>query len=100
MAQEMATLTSIDAAVVPVENRFWGPRVTVSGLLTAGDIAAALRKAPRADLVALPRTSLDYAGQRFLDDGTPQDIEEAAGTPILFADNLSELLRHLSSPLK
>jgi NifB/MoaA-like Fe-S oxidoreductase len=61
---------------------------------------AALREAPRADLIALPRASLDYAGQRFLDDGTPAEIEEAAGTPILFAHNLSEVLRHLSSPLK
>ena len=100
MARELAAPTGIDVAVVPVESHFWGPRVTVSGLLTAGDIAAALREAPRADLIALPRTSLDYAGQRFLDDGTPAEIEEATKTPILFAHNLSEVLRHLSSPLK
>jgi putative radical SAM enzyme (TIGR03279 family) len=100
MARELAALTGIDVAVVPVESRFWGPRVTVSGLLTAGDIVAALREAPPADLIALPRASLDYAGLRFLDDGTPAEVEAAAGTPILFAHNLSEVLRHLSSPLK
>jgi putative radical SAM enzyme (TIGR03279 family) len=100
MARELTVLTGIDVTVVPVESGFWGRRATVSGLLTAGDFVAALREAPRADLIALPRASLDYAGERFLDDGTPADVEEAAGTPVLFAHNLSELLRHLSSPLQ
>jgi putative radical SAM enzyme (TIGR03279 family) len=100
IAHELATLTGIEIRVVPVTSLFWGPRVTVSGLLTAGDIMAALRKAPRADLVVLPRDSLDHAGERFLDDGTPEDIRKQTGTPVIFANTLSEVLRHLASPLQ
>jgi len=100
IAHELATLTGIDIRVVPVTSLFWGPRVTVSGLLTAGDIIAALQKAPRDDLVVLPRNSLDHAGERFLDDGTPEDIRKATGIPVIFANTLSEVLRYLASPLQ
>jgi putative radical SAM enzyme (TIGR03279 family) len=100
LAQELATMTGSEITVVPVESLFWGPRTTVSGLLTATDIIAAVRDKPRGDLIVLPRDSLDHAGERFLDDGTPEDILKAIGVPVVFAHNLSEVLHHLSSPLE
>ena len=58
--------------------RFFGPRVNVSGLLVAGDIEAQLRGRDLGDLVVLPRYSLDYTGARFLDDATPEEVQQRA----------------------
>jgi len=97
LAAEVSALTGIDAQVVPVENAFFGPRVTVSGLLTGRDIIETLRGRDLGDLVVLPRHALDHAGARFLDDATPDDVSAALSTPVVFASMPSELLRLLSS---
>ena len=96
LAAEMSALTGIDASVVPVENAFFGPRVTVSGLLTGGDIIETLRGRELGDLVVLPRHALNHAGTLFLDDATPADVSAALSTPVAFASTLSELLRLVS----
>ncbi len=93
LAAEMSALTGIDASVVPVENAFFGPRVTVSGLLTASDIINTLRGRDLGDLVVLPRHALDHAGGLFLDNATPADVSAALSTPVAFASMPSELLR-------
>ena len=92
LASELASLAGIETCVVAVENRLFGPRVTVSGLLTATDIVAALRGRTLGDLLVLPRHSLDYAGTLFLDDTTPDDVAAALKTPIAFASTMSDLL--------
>jgi putative radical SAM enzyme (TIGR03279 family) len=93
LASELGDVTGIDARVVPVENRFFGPRVTVSGLLTATDIIAALRGRDLGDIVVLPRHALDHAGALFLDSATPDDVSAALSTPVTFASTMSELIR-------
>ena len=90
LASELTSLTGIEARVVPVENRFFGPRVTVSGLLTAADIIESLRGRDLGDLVVLPRHALDHAGALFLDDATPDDVSAALATPVAFASTMSE----------
>ncbi|MGA2284790.1 MAG: DUF512 domain-containing protein [Dehalococcoidia bacterium] len=96
LAAEMGALTGIDASVAPVENAFFGPRVTVSGLLTGRDIIDSLRSRELGDLVVLPRHALDHAGARFLDNATPADMSASLSTPVAFASTFSELLRLLS----
>ncbi len=92
LAAEMTVLTGIDASVAPVENAFFGPRVTVSGLLTGRDIIDSLRGRELGDLLVLPRHALDHAGDLFLDDVTPAEVSAALSTPVAFASTLSELL--------
>jgi putative radical SAM enzyme (TIGR03279 family) len=93
LTSELRELTGIEAQVVSIENRFFGPRVTVSGLLTATDIIAALRGRDLGDIVVVPRHALDHASALFLDSLTPDDVSDALHTPIAFASTLSELLR-------
>lgn len=94
---EFSALTGITVQVVPVPNRRFGERINVSGLLTAGDFIAALQGRDLGDAVLLPRTALDYFGRKFLDDGTPADVERALGRPVLFAAELSEALTRLEA---
>jgi putative radical SAM enzyme (TIGR03279 family) len=93
MASEMTALSGMETQVAPVENRLFGPRVTVSGLLAGGDIVEALRGRDLGDLVVMPRHSLDHAGALFLDGVTPDDVGAALATPVAFASLMSELLR-------
>ncbi len=95
IAREFAPLTGIEATIVPVENRLFGPRVTVSGLLVAADIVEALRRVALGDLVVLPRQALDHAGALFLDGGTPDGVSKALGARLAFASCMSDLLRSL-----
>jgi len=92
LASELASLVGIDVRVVPVENRLFGPRVTVSGLLAGADIIEALRGHELGDLVVLPRHALDHAGALFLDDVTPDDVSAALATPVAFASTISDVL--------
>lgn len=77
LADDLAALTGAQVQVLPVVNRFFGPTVTVSGLLTAQDVVAALKERPATDSVLLPRAMFDAAGQRTLDDWTPTDVAQA-----------------------
>ncbi len=89
---EFAAVTGLRVEVVPVPNRRFGERINVSGLLTASDFIAELQGRDLGDAVLLPRTALDYFGRKFLDDGTPADVERALGRPVRFASDLSETL--------
>lgn len=89
LTEAFATETGIEATVYPVTNTLFGERVNVSGLLSGGDFVRTLAGV-EADLVLLPRTSLDYFGERFLDSMTVAEVAEGIGAPVAFATSLSE----------
>ena len=93
---ELTEETGIDATVIPVRNDHFGARINVSGLLTGADFATQLRDAP-GDVVVLPRTALDYFGQKFLDSSTPADVEVTLGRPMLYATAISEVVEQLEA---
>ncbi len=99
LGTELGALTSLDVRVHAVSNTFFGSRVNVSGLLTAQDLELELGGRDLGDLAVLPRYALDYTGGRFLDDGTPADLQRALGVPLAFASTLREVLQILSEPL-
>lgn len=68
---------------LPVENRLFGPTVTVTGLLAARDIAAAARKA-RAKRIFVPAVCLRDGGDLFLDGLSPEEFGREAEAQVLF----------------
>lgn len=100
IGREFAELTGIDVTTQPIENRYLGARVNVSGLLTATDIEEQLRGHDVGDLVVMPRYALDYTGGRFLDDGTPAELQSAIGAPVAFASTFREVLQLAGEPLE
>lgn len=94
---ELDGRTGTRSVVVPVRNQHFGPRINVAGLLVARDIIAALSGRDLGDLVLLPRTALDYFGRRFLDDGTPADVERALGVPVRFAATMCEAVEQIAA---
>ncbi|MEX2224962.1 MAG: DUF512 domain-containing protein [Dehalococcoidia bacterium] len=100
IAREFAAATGIEVTVHALENTFFGPRVNVSGLLVAEDIERQLRGRDLGDLVVMPRYALDYTANRFLDDGTPDQLQRSLGLPIGFASSLRAVLQIVSEPLE
>jgi len=89
---ELAVLTGADYRLIPVTNQFFGPAVTVSGLLTGQDVLAELRRQGIGDRVVLPRIMFDSQGQRTLDDLTVEDLMRELGVRVDLASSLNELL--------
>jgi len=100
IAAEFQAATGIRATVHRIANGFFGPRVNVSGLLVARDLEAQLRGRDLGDLAVLPRYALDYTGTRFLDDGTPDDLQRELGVPLAFASTMREVLKIVREPLE
>lgn len=69
--------------ILAVENTFFGPTITVTGLLTGQDLKEALAKrlAP-GDVVLLCSSMLRQEDDVFLDDYRLQDLAEALGAPV------------------
>ena len=81
-----------------VENRLFGPHVTVTGLLGGREVVDALRDAPLADgewLVA-PRVFLPAELERTLDDVGEDELAAACGGRLTLAASLHEAFATLS----
>ena len=89
-------LTGIEVRVAPVENRFFGPSVTVSGLVTGGDLTARLKDEP-GERIFITGCMLRSEGDRFLDDMTLDEAEARLGRRIVpvgrSGEDLLEALR-------
>jgi putative radical SAM enzyme (TIGR03279 family) len=101
IAGDIRKATGLEVRVVPVVNRFFGPSVTVAGLLCAQDVLDTLGErcadlSPH-DLVLLPRVMLDNAGARFLDDITVEQFKEHVAARVAFVKTADELAAALGS---
>lgn len=96
IGDELSALTELSIEVIPVVNHFFGPTVTVSGLLTGQDVISALSGRDLGDAAVLPRAMFDARGERTLDDWTPGQLSEQLGVPIWCAGSFGELAERLS----
>lgn len=73
----------INVDLIPVENRFFGTSVTVTGLLTGKDVIKTLfDRIGGQEMVLVPDVVLKDGEDMFLDDFTLKDMEEALGMPV------------------
>ena len=85
-------IENIQANLVGVENSFFGPGITVSGLLTGQDIARALQGRDLGEVVYLPPNVLNDDGL-FLDDWTLEQLSLSIGVPArLFPEQARQAL--------
>lgn len=68
--------------VYPIENRFFGPTITVAGLVTGGDLIDQLRGRDLGRRLLIPVNMLRHGQDVFLDDVTVAQVEEALGVPV------------------
>lgn len=73
--------------VLSMENEFFGERITVTGLLTGGDIARQLKEKDNGDAVLICESALRYEHDKFIDDTTPEYVEKELGVPVIMVPN-------------
>lgn len=81
--------------LVAVNNRFFGGRVSVAGLLTYEDLFAALRDSGTAGPLFLPRVVCREGTDLFLDGGTVSELSRQLCRKVHLVAGLEEFLREL-----
>lgn len=95
-ARDLRGIPNLEVQVLPIVNQFFGPEVTVAGLLCGQDVLKALNEqADLGDLVLLPRVMLDNEGKRFLDDITVEEFQANLPVRAEFVRNAPETVHAL-----
>ena len=84
-ARELESRYDVRVDVCPVRNDFFGESVTVSGLVTGGDIIKQYKGKLRKDVI-IPRTMLREFSGVFLDEVTLCDLERELDVKVHVAD--------------
>ena len=80
---------SLQAEVKPIRNDFFGESITVSGLVTGGDLIAQLKGACGSQ-VLIPASMLRREGDLFLDDVSVDDVKTALAADVVVTDGSGE----------
>lgn len=79
-ADRLSQVENLDVRVVPIRNDFFGPTVTVAGLITGGDIAAQLAGQDLGDVALIP--SVAVRDDTFMDDWTLDQLSNELRVPL------------------
>ncbi len=83
---------------VAVQNKFFGPSVTVAGLLTGGDILRALKGKRLGDMVMIPSNALKEDEDVFLDNMSLEELGHRLKAKALRVGSFGELAALLRCP--
>ncbi len=73
----MERIKGLDVRTVEVKNRFFGESITVSGLITGGDILSTLEGTDCGEEIIIPPNCLRSEGDMFLDNMTVDELSSA-----------------------
>ncbi len=73
----------VEPCVVAIKNNFFGENVTVSGLVTGGDLIEQLAVYDTPDAVLITENMLRHGENVFLDNVTVEDVEQKLGTKVI-----------------
>ena len=90
IAEKCSQRLGIELRVVRVENRFFGERITVAGLLTGQDLYRALKKEDLGEVVYISRSTQRADEDVFLDDMSLLELQQALGVPVRTLENDGE----------
>ncbi len=74
---------NLDLVVVPIENNFFGNTITVSGLVTGGDLVSQLKDYSNVDKIFIPKSMLKRDEDVFLDNLSLDDVKKQLGIDIV-----------------
>ncbi len=78
---------NVNIEVYPIRNDFFGEKITVTGLLTGGDIVAQLKGKELGDALLLPCNCLKADEDIFLDDMTLEEFQNALQVPVIIVQS-------------
>ena len=88
-------IEGLHVRLVPLQNKFFGGHVTVTGLLTSQDVAAGLKDIAGTDSIYLPAVMLKEGRDLFLDGHTIDDLSQQLNTDVRVVNDLDSLLTDL-----
>lgn len=91
---EEKRVEGLEVQLLPLENRTFGPMVTVSGLLTGETFLQGL-SAARGEIVFLPRAAFGSEGKETLDGLLLEELRERLDRPVVLVERWSEVLKAL-----
>lgn len=80
--ERLSKVRGLNAKLITAKNGFFGPSVTVAGLLTATDILHALRNKRLGDMVLVPANALKEDDEVFLDGMSLERLGRELGVPV------------------
>lgn len=90
---------NVHLRVFPIENRFFGERITVSGLVTGEDLWGQLQGQALGEKLLIPCNMLKSGEEVFLDDWKVEELERRLGIPVIVVDSSgSDLLQAVLGP--
>lgn len=78
--------SSLKTQVFAIPSRFFGGRITVTGLVTGSDIITELSGKELGDLLIIPSCMLRKEGDMFLDNTTPEYVSEKLGVDVMVVE--------------
>lgn len=81
---------NVEARVYEIENRFFGEKITVSGLITGEDLMEQLKGQELGEKLLLPCNMLRSGEDVFLDDRTIEEVSQTLGVEIVIVDESGE----------
>jgi len=82
IVQELSKIKNLKVDLVAIDSEFWGEKITVSGLITGGDLVKTLSCKKNLGQVVIPSVMLRKLTKDFLDGITLEDVEEKLNTKI------------------
>ena len=89
-AKKLKSIEGLTLDLFRVENKFFGPSVTVSGLLTGKDIVKTILGKTKAECLLVPSVALRNGSDVFLDNVTLKDMTESLGMDVKVIDPTPE----------
>ncbi len=84
---QLSQMSGIEVTPRAVENRLFGPSITVSGLIAGRDIAASLAGYDAGSCLLIPDVMLKEGEMVFLEDVSLAELEEWVGCPVVVFDS-------------
>lgn len=81
---------NLEVAVYPIKNNYFGENVTVTGLLTGGDLLEQLEAKEIGSELLISRSMLKSGEELFLDDYTVAELGSKLGKRVTVAENSGE----------
>lgn len=85
--KQLGEKSGVEIVPLAVENRLFGPSITVSGLIAGNDIVAALAGCDIGACLLLPDVMLKEGEGMFLDDVSLEELERRIGCPVIVFDS-------------
>lgn len=87
LVERLNAVEGLEVVLRPLVSTFWGPQITVAGLLTYHDLTTALAGEDLGDAVVITRVMLKDGTDMLLDGKRVPELAEALGVPVLAVEN-------------